>query len=98
MADNDHNHWIVNKPIFESLLPSVVVYSGCMPSYLTARQAAKLLGSAPRTASRRAKEAAERGDPMVIRLGRAWGAPESWWREHLKPKPMGHPRQSADNP
>ena len=67
-----------------------------MPSYLTARQAAKLLGSTPRTASRRAKEAAEKGDPTVIRLGRAWGAPESWWREQLKPKPMGPPRRHAD--
>lgn len=68
-----------------------------MPSYLTARQAAKLLGKTPRMAARRAQEAAEQGDPAVIRIGQAWAAPESWWREHLKPKPMGRPRKQADN-
>ena len=73
-------------------------YSGCMPAYLTARQAAKLLGRTPSMASRRAKEAAERGDPAVIKVGRAWAAPEAWWREHVKPKPMGRPRLHADNP
>jgi hypothetical protein len=74
-------------------------YSGCMPAYLTARQAAKLLGRTPHMAARRAKEAAERGDPEVIKVGGSWAAPEAWWREHLKPKPMGRPsRPHADNP
>ena len=67
-----------------------------MLPYLSARQAAKLLGRTPRMAARRAKEAAEQGDPNVFRLGRTWLAPESWWREHLKPKPMGRPPRSAD--
>ena len=49
-------------------------------------------------ATRRAKEAAEQGDPSVIKLGGSWIAPESWWREHLQPKPMGRPRKSANNP
>jgi len=67
-----------------------------MSPYLSARQAAKLLGRTPRMAARRAKEAAEQGDANVFRIGRAWVAAESWWREHLKPKPMGRPRRSAD--
>lgn len=73
------------------------VYSGYMPSYLTARQAAKLLSRTPSIAARRAKEAAKRGDPAVIKVERAWAAPESWWREHVELKPMGRPRLHADN-
>ena len=68
-----------------------------MPPYLTARQAAKLLGRTHSMAARRAKEAAERGDPEVFKVGGTWAAPESWWREHVKPKPMGRPRLHADN-
>lgn len=68
-----------------------------MPAYLTARQAAQLLGSSPATAQRRAREAAERGDPQVMRIGKAWAAPEAWWREHLQPKPMGRPRTHAND-
>jgi hypothetical protein len=68
-----------------------------MLSYLSARQAAKLLGRTSRMATRRAKEAAEQGDPSVIKIGGTWIAPESWWREHLQPKPMGRPRKSANN-
>ena len=64
-----------------------------MPSYLTAQQAAKVLGKAARTASRRAREAFEAGDPVVIRVGQAWAAPEDWWREHLRPKPLGRPHK-----
>lgn len=64
-----------------------------MPSYLTAQQAAKVLGKAARTASRRAREAFEAGDPDVIRVGQAWAAPEVWWREHLRPKPLGRPHK-----
>jgi hypothetical protein len=67
-----------------------------MLPYLSARQAAILLGRTPRMAARRAKEAAEHGDPNVFRVGRTWVAPESWWREHVKPKPLGRPRRSAD--
>ena len=77
-------------------IASALCYSGIMLPYLSARQAAKLLGRTPRMAARRAKEAAEQGDPNVFRLGRTWLAPESWWREHLKPKPMGRPPRSAD--
>jgi hypothetical protein len=40
-----------------------------MLPYLSARQAAKLLGRTPRMAARRAKEAAEHGDPAVFRVG-----------------------------
>jgi len=63
-----------------------------MPSFLTARQAAHLLGKAERTASRRAREAAQQGDPQVIRIGQAWAAPEAWWRAHLVPRPRGRPK------
>ncbi len=75
---------------------SELCYSGRMPPFLTSRQAAKLLGKTSRMAERRAKEAAEQGDPDVIRIGPSWAAPESWWREHLKPKPRGRPPQHAD--
>lgn len=71
-------------------------YSSIMLPYLSARQAAQLLGRTPRMAARRAKEAADQGDPNVIRVGRTWIAPEAWWREHVKPKPIGRPRRSAD--
>lgn len=66
-----------------------------MLPYLTAQQAAHLLGATARMAQRRAREAAERGDPEVLRVGRYWVAPEAWWREHLKPKPLGRPRKDA---
>ncbi|HEX8036553.1 MAG TPA: hypothetical protein VF510_22035 [Ktedonobacterales bacterium] len=69
-----------------------VWYTKTMPSFLTARQAAKLLGKAERTASRRAREAAQQGDPQVIRIGQAWAAPEAWWREHLVPRQRGRPK------
>lgn len=76
-------------------------YYGRMPSYLTSQQAARLLGKGARTASRRAREAFEAGDPEVLRVGKAWAAPETWWREHLRAKPLGRPRlrdASADAP
>jgi len=62
-----------------------------MPSLLTARDAAKLLGVSERTAQRRAQEAAKRGDEGVTRYGNYWAADEAWWREHLKPKRPGRP-------
>jgi hypothetical protein len=49
-------------------------------------------------AERRAKEAAEQGDPDVFRIGPSWVASELWWREHLKPKPRGRPRQHTERP
>jgi hypothetical protein len=64
-----------------------------MPSLLTAREAAKLLGRSERMAQRRAKEAASRGDGEVVRIGQSWVAAEAWWREHLKPRPRGRPPQ-----
>jgi hypothetical protein len=73
------------------IICSELCYSACMPSFLTSRQAAKLLGRTPKMAARRAKEAADQGDPNVIRIGQAWAAPEPWWVEHLKPKPRGRP-------
>jgi tetratricopeptide (TPR) repeat protein len=60
---------------------------------LTGKQAARLLGASPRTAQRRAQEAAARGDRQVRRIGYYWVAPKSWWRSHLAPKPMGRPRK-----
>lgn len=62
-----------------------------MSVLLTALQAAQLLGKAPRTASRRAREAYAAGDPEVIRIGQAWAAPEDWWRTHLEARPRGRP-------
>jgi hypothetical protein len=62
-----------------------------MPSLLTARDAAKLLGVSERTAQRRAQEAARRGDEGVTRYGNYWAATEAWWREQLKRKPAGRP-------
>ena len=90
----DMSHaFVVTEPVIRSEL----CYSACMPSFLTSRQAALLLGTTARMAARRAKEAAEQGDPDVIRIGQAWAAPELWWREHLKPKPRGRPPQHADS-
>lgn len=60
---------------------------------LTGKQAAHLLDASPRTAQRRAQEAAARGDQHVLRIGYSWVAPESWWRRQLAPKPMGRPRK-----
>lgn len=65
------------------------------PPYLTAREAARLLGQTERMAQRRAQEAFERGDTDVVRIGQAWAATEAWWREHLKPKPRGRPPSSS---
>jgi hypothetical protein len=72
-----------------------------MSSFLTSQQAARLLGKGASTATRRAREAFEAGDPEVLRVGKAWAAPEAWWREHLRTKPLGRPRlrdTAADAP
>jgi hypothetical protein len=45
-----------------------------MPSFLTSQQAATLLGRTSRMAERRAKGAAEQGDPEVIKIGHSWDA------------------------
>ena len=71
-------------------------HGGILPHHLSARHAARPLGRTPRMAARWAKEAADHGDPTVLRVGWTWIAPKSRWREHVKPKPMGRPRRSAD--
>lgn len=68
-----------------------------MSALLTARQAAKLFGVVPRTAQRRAQEAALRGDPEVVRIGQAWTATEAWWRAQLQPRSTGRPRKAPGN-
>lgn len=91
--DKTGSMWEPAIPYAPLLVVSHVWYTGGMTPYLTARQAAKVLGKAVRTASRRALEAAQQGDPQVLRIGHAWAAPEAWWREQLTPRRRGRPKR-----
>jgi len=63
---------------------------------VSASEAARRLHRSQRVAQMRAKAAAAGNDPAVRRIAGAWVAPLSWWRQALRPKPMGRPRKSDD--